>query len=199
MEKLFIKKEITYTGSELAPHWIYRNFNLRGDSIVCFKGKVNVDLSHMVDIEDVINNEPIKSDKMANFIIEIFNSNLKETIFRQRLFISIIKEVLFDAGYQVKRKGDDLFYNGKKLSVSIATKSTTSTLIHTGINLVSTGAPIEVSSIADMENINEDDFIEEVMTRFCLEEQDIEFAKVKVRGVQSKKRGYIWAWSRLII
>ena len=183
MEKLFIKKEITYTGAELAPHWIYRNFNLRGDSIVCFKGKVNVDLSHMVDIEDVINNEPIKSDKMANFVIEIFNSNLKETIFRQRLFISIIKEVLFDTGYQVKRKGDDLFYNGKKLSVSIATKSTTSTLIHTGINLVSTGAPIEVSSIADMENINEDDFIEEVMTRFCLEEQDIEFAKVKVRGV----------------
>ena len=109
MEKLFIKKEITYTGSELAPHWIYRNFNLRGDSIVCFKGKVDVDLSHMVDIEDVINNEPIKSDKMANFIIEIFNSNLKETIFRQRLFISIIKEVLFDTGYQVKRKGDDLF------------------------------------------------------------------------------------------
>ena len=43
MEKLFIKKEITYTGSELAPHWIYRNFNLRGDSIVCFKGKVDVD------------------------------------------------------------------------------------------------------------------------------------------------------------
>ena len=183
MEKLFVKKEITYTGAELAPHWIYKNFNLKGDSIVCFKGNVDVDLSHMVDIEDVINNEPIKSDKMANFIIEVFNSNLKEMIFRQRLFISIIKEVLFDMGYITQRKGDDLFYNDKKLSVSIATKSITSTLIHTGINLISSGAPIEISSIADMENIDEDLFIEEVMRRFCLEEEDIEFAKVKVRGV----------------
>ena len=116
-------------------------------------------------------------------MVEVFNSNLKEMIFRQRLFISIIKEVLFDMGYITQRKGDDLFYNGKKLSVSIATKSITSTLIHTGINLISSGAPIEISSIADMENIDEDLFIEEVMRRFCLEEEDIEFAKVKVRGV----------------
>ena len=183
MEKLFVKEEIKYTGSELSPHWIYKNFNKAGDMIVCFKGPVEVNLTEMVDIEDVINNEPIKSDKMANFIIEVFNSNLREAIFRQRLFISIIKETLEDMGIKTKRRGDDLFYNNKKLSVSIATKSTTSTLIHTGVNLVSTGAPIEVSSIKDMEIIDEDCFIEEVMTRFCIESDDIEFAKVKVRGV----------------
>lgn len=183
MEKLFIKDEIKYTGSELCPHWIYKNFKIAGDAIVCFKGAVEVNLPEMVDIEDVINNEPIKSDKMANFIIEVFNSNLDEAIFRQRLFISIIKEVLEDMGINVKRFGDDLFYKNKKLSVSIATKSTTSTLIHTGINLVSTGAPIEVSSIKDMEIVDEDCFIEEVMKRFCMETESIAFAKVKVRGV----------------
>ena len=183
MEKLFIEKEIKYTGHELAPHWIYKNFKLRGDAIVCFIGPVEVNLGEMVDIEDVINNEPIKSDKMINFIIEIFNSNLREAIFRQRLFISIIKEVFEDFGVNLKRKGDDLFYNSKKLSVSIATKSTTSTLIHTALNLVSTGAPIPVSSIKDMENIDEYCIINEIMTRFCLETDDIEFAKTKVRGV----------------
>lgn len=183
MEKLFIDKEITYTGAELCPHWIYKNFKLSGDSIVCFIGPVDVKLTEMVDIEDVINNEPIKSDKMANFIIEVFNSNLREAIFRQRLFVSIIKEVLEDMGVVVKRKGDDLFYNGKKLSVSIATKSTVSTLIHTAINLVSTGAPIEVSSIADMKIVDEIEFINEVLDRFVEETKDIEFAKVKVRGV----------------
>lgn len=183
MEKLFVKDEIKYTGRELSPHFIYKNFNIAGDAIICFKGPVEVNLNEMVDIEDVINNEPIKSDKMANFIIEVFNSNLQEAIFRQRLFISIIKETLEDMGIIVKRKGDDLFYNGRKLSVSIATKSTTSTLIHTGINLVSTGAPISVSSVKDMEIIDEDCFIEEVMKRFLLEVHDIEFAKVKVRGV----------------
>ncbi len=183
MEKLFIDKEITYTGTELSPHWIYKNFNLSGDAIVCFIGNVDVKLTEMVDIEDVINNEPIKSDKMANFIIEVFNSNLREAIFRQRLFVSIIKEVLEDMGVVVKRNGDDLFYNDKKLSVSIATKSTVSTLIHTAINLVSTGAPIEVSSIADMKIVDETKFINEVLDRFVQETKDIEFAKVKVRGV----------------
>ena len=69
-------------------------------------------------------------------------------------------------GVNVKRKGDDLFYNNKKLSVSIATKSTVSTLVHTGINLVSTGAPISVSSVKDMEIIDEDCLIEEIMKRF---------------------------------
>lgn len=183
MQKLFIQKEIKYTGKELSPHWIYKNFKIAGDCIACFIGAVEVNLNEMVDIEDVINNEPIKSDKMANFIIETFNTNLQEAIFRQRLFISIIKETLEDMGIQTKRNGDDLFYNGKKLSVSIATKSTVSTLIHTGINLVSSGAPIEVSSIKDMGIVDEYCFIEEVMARFCDEISDIEFAKVKVRGV----------------
>ena len=177
MEQLFTDKEIKYTGNQLSPHWIYKNFNIKGDAIVCFIGPVDVKLTEMVDIEDVINNEPIKSDLMANFIIEVFNSNLLEAI------ISIIKEVFEDMGVSLKRKGDDLFYNNKKLSVSIATKSTVSTLIHTGINLVSTGAPIDVSSVKDMENINRDCLIKEIMKRFCMETSDIEFAKVKVRGV----------------
>lgn len=182
METLFIKDKIKYTGSELSPHWIYKNFKISGDAIACFIGPVEVNLSEMVDIEDVINNEPIKSDLMANFIIEVFNSNLREAIFRQRLFVSIIKETLEDMGAKVKRSGDDLFFDGKKLSVSIATKSTVSTLIHTAINIVSTGAPIEVSSLGDM-GIDVNKFIEEVLNRFKKESEDIEFAKVKVRGV----------------
>ncbi len=183
MNKLFIKKEIEYTGNQLSPHWIYKNFNIKGDAIVAFVGRVNVQLNEMVDIEDVINNEPISSDKMINFIIETFNTNLKEAIFRQRLFISIIKEVFEDRGIVLKRKGDDLFFENKKLSVSIATISTTSTLIHTALNLVSTGTPIPVSSLKDMGIIEYDCIINEIMEKFCLEEEDIDFAKVKVRGV----------------
>ncbi len=182
METLFIDKEIKYTGAELCPHWIYKNFNVRGDVVACFIGPVEVNLSEMVDIEDVINNEPINSVTMAYFIIEVFNSNLREAVFRQRLFVSIIKEVLEDMGAVVRRKGDDLFYNNKKLSVSIATKSLTSTLIHTGINLVSKGAPLEISSLYDMK-IDEIAFIKEVLKRFKEETEDIEYAKVKVRGV----------------
>jgi type I restriction enzyme R subunit len=57
MKTLFIEKEIKYIGSQLAPHWIYKNFHIQGDAIVAFVGEVDVDLSEMVDIEDVISDD----------------------------------------------------------------------------------------------------------------------------------------------
>ena len=38
MKTLFIDNEIKYIGSQLSPHWIYKNFNIQGDSIVAFTG-----------------------------------------------------------------------------------------------------------------------------------------------------------------
>ena len=66
MNTLFIDNEIKDIVSQLSPHWIYKNFNLLGDSIVSFIGEVDVNLAEMVDMEDVINNEPIYSKKMLN-------------------------------------------------------------------------------------------------------------------------------------
>ena len=47
MNTFFIEKEIKYIGSQLSPHWIYKNFHLMGDSIVAFVGEVDVDLSEI--------------------------------------------------------------------------------------------------------------------------------------------------------
>ena len=90
MNTLFIDKEIKYIGSQLAPHWIYKNFKIQGDAIVAFCGECEVKLTEMVDIEDVINNEPIYSKYMLSFISEQFNVGLVEGVFRQRLLISCI-------------------------------------------------------------------------------------------------------------
>ena len=139
MKTLFIDDEIKYIGSQLAPHWIYKNFKIQGDAIVAFCGECEVKLTEMVDIEDVINNEPIYSKYMLSFITEQFNIELVEGVLRQRLLMTTIKEVLESRGFKIKRDGDDLFVNDKKLSVSIATKSLTSVLIHTGINILSQG------------------------------------------------------------
>lgn len=141
MKTLLIDKEIKYEGWQLCPHWIYKNFKIQGDAIVGFIGECEVKLSEMVDIEDVINNEPIYSKSMLSFISEQFNINLVEGVFRQRLLICKIKEALEKRGFKIFRNGDDLFYENKKLTVSIATKSATSVLIHTGINIDSEGAP----------------------------------------------------------
>ncbi len=184
MKTLFIDNEIKYIGSQLAPHWIYKNFKIQGDAIVAFCGECEVKLSEMVDIEDVINNEPIYSRYMLSFITEQFNTELVEGVLRQRLLITVIKEALENRGFSVKRDGDDLFVNGKKLSVSIATKSLTSVLIHTGLNIISDGAPISVSGLESDLGIKDIKvFALEVMQKYSAELDDIKLASTKVRGV----------------
>lgn len=184
MHTKLIDKEIKYIGSQLAPHWIYKNFKLQGDAIVAFIGECEVALTEMVDIEDVINNEPIYSKSMLSFITEQFNVNLVEGVFRQRLLICIIKELLEERGIFVVRNGDDLMIDGKKLSVSIATKSTTSILIHTGLNILSEGAPVKASGLTSELGITDiKDFAQEVMKRYSEELEDINLASTKVRGV----------------
>lgn len=184
MHTKLIEKEIKYIGSQLAPHWIYKNFKLQGDAIVAFIGECEVALTEMVDIEDVINNEPIYSKSMLSFITEQFNVNLVEGVFRQRLLICIIKELLEERGIFVVRNGDDLMINGRKLSVSIATKSTTSILIHTGLNILSEGAPVKASGLTSELGITDiKEFALVVMKRYAEELEDINLASTKVRGV----------------
>ena len=184
MKTKFIEEEIKYIGSQLAPHWIYKNSHIQGDAIVSFIGECEVQLTEMVDIEDVINNEPIYSKLMLSFISEQFGIGLTEGVLRQRLLMSIIKELLEEKGVFVVRNGDDLLINGGKLSVSIATKSVTSVLIHTGLNILSEGAPVKACGLKSelgIENIKE--FALEVMKRYSEELDDIILAGTKVRGV----------------
>ena len=74
--------------------------------------------------------------------------------------------------------------DGRKLSVSIATKSITSVLIHTGLNILSEGAPVKASGLLSELNISDiKDFAIEVMKRYSEELDDIILAATKVRGV----------------
>ena len=184
MKTLFLDEEIKYIGSQLAPHWIYKNFKIQGDAVVAFVGECDVKLSEMVDIEDVINNEPIYSKYMLSFISEQFNIGLVEGVLRQRLLINCIKEALEQRGFKIKRDGDDLFFDNRKMSVSIATKSLTSVLIHTGVNILSEGAPIKVSALESDLGIKDiKNFAIDVMNRYSREIDDIILASTKVRGV----------------
>lgn len=181
MKTILANENIKYEGWQLAPHWIYKTFHVLGDAIVAFRGECEVKLSEMVDIEDVINNEPIYSKDMLSFITEQFNVNIVEGVFRQRLLICVIKEVLEKRGYKVQRNGDDLIIDNKKLTVSIATKTMTSILIHTGINIDSTGAPVSACGLTNDLGITDIEvFAEEVMQRYSEEIDDIILAAAKV-------------------
>ena len=186
MQSKFIEKEICYTGRELAPHWIYKTFNIQGDAMVGFIGEGDVKLSEMVDIQDVLEESPIYSKKMAHFIVEHFNMPLIEGILRQRLLVSIARETIMSnsPSLHVERSGDDLFYNGGKLSVSIAAKSVNSVLIHLGINIDSAGAPVKAAGLeSDMNLKNHKEIIEQIMLNYSKECKEIINASCKVRGV----------------
>ena len=184
MNSLFIEKNIKYTGRELAPHWIMSNFSLFGDSIVSFVGEVEVPIENMVDVEDRINNEPIYAKSMLNFIIEHFDYSIKEIAFAQILLIQTIREVMLDE-YKIdlKREGDDLFFDDRKLSVSIATKSIVSGLIHTALNIDCEGAPVKASDLNEIGIKNVKELAQKIMARYTSNIEKINFAITKVKGV----------------
>jgi len=179
----------TYDGRQLAPHWIYRQHDLLGDAIVAWRGECQVKLTEMVDLEDVKANAPIYSPQMVHFIAEFFDLDLEKTVYRQRLLVITAKEYLEQhLSQRVERRGDDLYLtrpkDGQKgkLSVSIATTSATSTLVHTGFNVVSKGTPVATVGLADLQ-IDPDHFAQTILEAYATEVADIWLARCKVRSV----------------
>jgi hypothetical protein len=182
-------RHITYDGRQLVPHWIYRTFDLLGDAVVAFTGPCQVDLSEMVDIADVKAHAPIYSPLMLHCIAEFFTTDLELAVYRQRLLIITAKELLEETtNHKLQRKGDDLYVtdeNGTrgKLSVSIATASITSTLIHTGFNIETEGTPVPTVGLAEM-GVEVPSFAAALVQRYADEVQDIHLARCKVRAVR---------------
>lgn len=183
----FIEETIVYDGTQLSSLWAFRNFGLQGDSILSFRGPCKVKLSEMVDVEDIRKNAPIYSTDMLHFIIEHFDLDLEKTIFRQRLFVSIIKDAVYkNTGVILCRRGDDLYLNDKKLSVSIATISPVSTMIHTGINVSSKDTPVPAVGLADLglKDAEVARMGSSVCSEYAREIKEIRLARCKVRGVK---------------
>ncbi|MCD5406644.1 MAG: DUF366 family protein [Desulfotomaculum sp.] len=182
----FIKEVNHYDGSQLNSLWALRNFGLQGDSIISFRGSCDIQPVNMVDLVDVRAKDSIFSTDMLHFIIEHFDLDLEKTITRQRLLICIIKEVLEEqTGCRLKRQGDDLYRDKLKLSISIATLSPVSAMIHTGINISVKNTPVPTVSISEL-GWSKQCYLElavEIANRYGAEIESIRMARCKVRGV----------------
>jgi len=186
MESFFIQEQILYDGSQLSPHWSFRTWGVQGDSLVCFRGPCQVRFDQMVDLEDLLKQSPIYSPDMLHIIIEHFDCDLEKTICRQRLLICLIKEILEAKEIKITRTGDDLYVGKNKLSISIATITPVSTMIHTGLNLKSNNVPVE--SVGLFELGWEDgpplkSLAEQIGQAYVMEMQSIRKARCKVRGI----------------
>jgi hypothetical protein len=186
--RVITDRQITYDGRQLAPHWIYRTVDLLGDAAVAFVGPCRVDLREMVDLADVKAQAAIVSPLMLHIIAEFFAGDLHLTVYRQRMLIITAGELLAQMTDQpVTRRGDDLYLpradsTPGKLSVSIATSSATSTLIHTGLNITTEGTPVPTVGLAEL-GIDAETFATDLLQRYAAELQDIWLARCKVRAV----------------
>lgn len=177
-----IDKKIKYDGSQLKPHFIYKSTNLIGDAAVSFIGPCDIPYTYMVDLEDVLNKDAIYSKNMLHFIFEFFSKSIYFGVLFQNAIISEIQNELLDHNINIEKKGDDLYLKNKKLSISIATVSIVSCLIHVGINIDSKGTPVKTVSLNDLK-IDVDIFRKKILNRVDKEYRRIILASSKVKAV----------------
>lgn len=172
--------ETLYDGLQLAPHWIYKNTGLQGNALIAFIGPADVTLDHMVDQEDVLKKAPIYSPKMLHFLAEWFIDSLDQGVLLQHLFTSELYECLLERGIpKMRKRGNDIYYDERKMSVSIATRSGVSVLMHSALNIETDGTPIPTSGLNEL-GIDAQTFAAEVLKRFSTQSKIWAAARVKV-------------------
>ena len=188
MESRWLDKTIAYDGSQLRAHWILREVGLAGDAVVAFRGPCAVSEQEMADLEDLLDGPGIVGDDMLHFVVELFDDGeLLRAIYLQRLFSALALDTLraqiSDPGISVRlrREGDDLFFGSGKLSISIATRSLVSTLIHFAVNVTNAGTPVETASLGDL-GVEPAVFAQSLSDALVVEHRSVSAARVKVRA-----------------
>ena len=185
MKTKWIKQIIAYDGSQLRPHFAYENYKLLGNSIVGWVGPCDISFEKMIDLEDVLAKSPIRGAKMVHFIIEVFNQSLFSAVALQRLLASLVKDEIqlrlkSNKQIQLFRDGDDVFWDEKKISISIASISSVSTQIHFAVNVNNNNTPVKTASLEDFK-ISTDSFAKSILEKFSEEFESISAATQKVR------------------
>ncbi|HMK47311.1 MAG TPA: DUF366 family protein [Methanocella sp.] len=181
MKCIISDQRIDYDGSQISSLWAYTVYKVQDDSIVCFRGGCDVTIGHMIDLEDRLNEERIYSPDMIHFIAEHFDStSISLAYTRQRLMSCIAGEALRDRRISSTRSGDDLFLNGEKASISIASSSAVSHKIHFGINVRSD----EWGSLEKVSVPDPDELMAEIGSRYAAECDDIQKDMRKSRPLE---------------
>jgi len=172
-----------YSGCELYPGFLKERFGVEPDAGVLFRGSARVEGLALVDLEDRAQGDCIVATEMLHLIVERQGLALEQMVLLQRMLAAICVEslqaLLPRRACEVRRSGDDVFVGDGKFSVSIATTSHTTTLLHFAMNVDATGAPVRTSDLKGL-GLPTELFAREFMSRLVAEQRDIEAAQVKV-------------------
>lgn len=180
-----LDKTIPYTGVELRPHWGLETTGIYGSLLTAFAGPCEVPTAHLVDWEDRLASDHIRAGSMLHVIGEFFGTSLEAGVLYQRLAMVWAERLLRVEGLDVVRSGDDLYVADAKLSVSIATVSNVSVLIHWGINIDAAGAPVKATGLSRLGWGQSEvlAFAKKWLTHYIGELEEIRVAQCKVRSV----------------
>ena len=185
MQISWIEEPIHYDGTQLKPLFAYLKWGILGDSIVSWRGSCDVGFEHMVDGEDLIAESAIAGSDMVHFIIEVFDRELATGVLLQRIFAAIVKDLLVEMSNELEehslaRDGDDLYWGDRKLSISIASQSAVSTMVHFAVNVSNMGTPVRTCSLEDL-GVDAREFAGAAMDALALEWSSVLKATRKVR------------------
>ncbi len=184
----WIEKPFAYDGTQLQSLFAYLGYGLLGDSIIAWQGPCEVSFEHMVDGEDLRDQSAIRGSDMLHFIVETFGRDLFAGVGLQRLLASLGADLLRESVSEdlrgsVRRDGDDIFVGQRKFSISIATVSPTSCLIHFAVNVSNEGTPVPTAALGEFK-IPARDFAHKLMERFAAEYKSICDVTMKVKWVK---------------
>lgn len=183
MKLALLDESLRYDGRQLATAFMDAHGDAEGDAAVLFCGEADVPPERMVDLEDAEAGLAIYSPLMAHAVVEHRGLDLAEGVWRQRLFVRLAAEwIAARAGVHVDVRGDDLFVGAGKLSVSIATTSPRSVLMHIGVNVETEGAPVQAAGLRDL-HIRPEDYLRAVAGAYRDEVASVTRAVGKVRPV----------------
>jgi hypothetical protein len=177
-------ERIDYTGEQLQSQWARRTFGIEGDCIVAFTGTCDVKPEFMVDLVDLEAGSSIYSPLMLHFIVEHFDGDLEKGVLRQRMLAATACEYLRSAtGRSITRQGDDIFLEECKISVSIATASPVSILIHFGINVLTKGVPVPACGLEEL-GLEPEMAAHQIMQAYVSEMDGIKVARTSAKPVK---------------
>lgn len=185
MKTIWLENKLDYDGSQLAPLFAYRTTGILGPSCVVFRGACNVRVDKMVDLEDLRAQAEIRGNDMVHFILEIFDHDLFGAVSFQRIVADLSRTVIYELSsgrVSLRRDGDDLYLDKRKLSISIATASPVSQMVHFAVNVTNEGTPVLTCALEDFD-IQPEIFGRTLMAKIMHEFQSVVEATQKVRPI----------------
>ena len=189
MKTKWLEESMKYNGRQLRSLYSYMNHGVLGDVILAWRGACDVSAEFMVDGEDELAGASIAGGDMIHIIVEHFGESLSFAVATQRMIAAITKDLLVSMSSdsekvsKLRRDGDDIYWKDKKFSISVATVSPVSALLHFAVNVRNEGTPVSTCSLEDF-GVEPVSFAKELIVQIKKELESVVEATQKVHWVK---------------